>query len=116
MGDPLSLASTAACRGCDGLLFGRDRRVADIPTDHASCSKQHAVLLFRRTLTPADEHGTPRPRPYVIDLGSANGTKLNGRPIDPQRYVELRPKDVLAFGSSSREYVLVHEGGGGGKA
>jgi hypothetical protein len=25
-------------------LFGRERRVADIPTDHPSCSKQHAVI------------------------------------------------------------------------
>lgn len=29
-------------------LFGRERRVADIPTDHPSCSKQHSVLQFRR--------------------------------------------------------------------
>ena len=28
-------------------LFGRERRVADIPTDHPSCSKQHSVLQFR---------------------------------------------------------------------
>lgn len=28
-------------------LFGRERRVADIPTDHPSCSKQHAVLQYR---------------------------------------------------------------------
>ncbi|XP_075658660.1 uncharacterized protein LOC142628443 isoform X1 [Castanea sativa] len=29
-------------------LFGRERRVADIPTDHPSCSKQHAVIQFRQ--------------------------------------------------------------------
>lgn len=28
-------------------LIGRDRKVADIPTDHPSCSKQHAVLQYR---------------------------------------------------------------------
>ena len=28
-------------------LAGRDRRVADIPTDHPSCSSQHAVLQYR---------------------------------------------------------------------
>jgi hypothetical protein len=34
-------------------LFGRDRLVADIPTDHPSCSQQHAVLQFR--LVPVGE-------------------------------------------------------------
>ncbi|XVF03931.1 hypothetical protein REPUB_Repub05bG0035900 [Reevesia pubescens] len=29
-------------------LFGRERRVADIATDHPSCSKQHAVIQFRQ--------------------------------------------------------------------
>lgn len=28
-------------------LFGRDRGIADIPTDHPSCSKQHSALQFR---------------------------------------------------------------------
>lgn len=38
---PISLHQS----GC--YLFGRDRTVADIPTDNPSCSKQHAVLFFR---------------------------------------------------------------------
>ena len=32
-------------------LFGRERRVADVPTDHPSCSKQHAVIQYRSKLT-----------------------------------------------------------------
>ena len=28
-------------------LFGRERRIADVPTDHPSCSKQQAVIQFR---------------------------------------------------------------------
>lgn len=28
-------------------IFGRERRIADIPTDHPSCSKQHAILQYR---------------------------------------------------------------------
>jgi len=50
-----------------------------------------------------------RVRPYIIDLGSSNGTYLNNQRIDPQKYVELMEKDMLKFGYSSREYVLLHE-------
>ena len=35
-------------------LFGREREVVDIPTDHPSCSKQHAVLQYREIILPAD--------------------------------------------------------------
>lgn len=48
-------------------------------------------------------------RPYIIDLGSSNGTYLNNQRIDSQKYVELMEKDMLKFGYSSREYVLLHE-------
>lgn len=50
-----------------------------------------------------------RIRPYIMDLESANGTFLNGKKIEPKRYYELIEKDVLKFGFSSREYVLLHE-------
>lgn len=50
-----------------------------------------------------------RVRPYLIDLESANGTFLNGEKIEPKRYIELKERDVIKFGFSSREYVLLHE-------
>jgi len=50
-----------------------------------------------------------RVRPYIIDLGSGNGTYLNNQRIEAQRYYELKEKDVIKFGFSSREYVLLHE-------
>ena len=34
-------------------LFGRERRIADVPTDHPSCSKQQAVIQFRCALSTA---------------------------------------------------------------
>lgn len=92
------------------FLLGRDRRVADVPIDHPSCSKQHAALQFRMVeFTRADGRPGRRVRPYVIDLGSANGTYINGQRIESQRYVELLEKDVVKFGFSSREYVLLHD-------
>uniref|UniRef100_A0A7N4P5K6 FHA domain-containing protein n=1 Tax=Sarcophilus harrisii TaxID=9305 RepID=A0A7N4P5K6_SARHA len=91
-------------------LLGRHRRIADIPIDHPSCSKQHAVFQYRLVeYTRADGTIGRRVRPYIIDLGSGNGTFLNNQRIEPQRYYELKEKDVLKFGFSSREYVLLHE-------
>ncbi|KAL2327686.1 hypothetical protein Fmac_021113 [Flemingia macrophylla] len=91
-------------------LFGRERRVADIPTDHPSCSKQHAVIQFRQ-VEKEQPDGTllKQIRPYIMDLGSTNKTFINDSPIEPQRYYELREKDTVKFGNSSREYVLLHE-------
>jgi len=82
-------------------LLGRDRLVADIPIDHPSCSKQHAVIQFKKV--------REKICPYVIDLDSANGTKLNNELIEPRRYYQLFEKDVLKFGFSSRDYVIMHE-------
>lgn len=91
-------------------LIGRERKIADIPVDHPSCSKQHAALQYR--LVPFKrENGTDgkRVRPYIIDLESANGTFVNNNQIDAKKYVELLERDVVKFGFSSREYVLLHE-------
>jgi smad nuclear-interacting protein 1 len=46
---------------------------------------------------------------YIIDLKSANGTFLNKKPVPQKRFVELRNSDILGFGASSREYVLIQD-------
>lgn len=92
------------------FLFGRDRLIADIPVDHPSCSKQHAVYQYR--MVPYEKEDGRRAHkiaPYIIDLESANGTFVNNKKIEPRRYVELIEKDVIKFGFSSREYVLLHD-------
>ena len=33
---------------------------------------------------------------------------MNGEQIEPQRYVELLEKDVVRFGYSSREFVVLN--------
>ena len=48
-------------------------------------------------------------KPYLLDLESTNGTFLNGRRVEPARYIELRPRDVLRMGTSSREFVLLYD-------
>jgi smad nuclear-interacting protein 1 len=42
-----------------------------------------------------------------MDLESTNKTFLNGSEVEPARYYELRDKDILRFGESTREYVLM---------
>ena len=110
-------------------LLGRDRKVADIPLDHPSCSKQHSVLQYRLVLiTRQDGTTANRVQLYVMDLNSANGTFVNNKKIESQKYIQLLEKvrqfsiiipaikltacslqDVLKFGFSSREYVLLHD-------
>jgi len=94
--------------------------LADIRLTHESISAQHAVIQFRRV--PADstapegdaEDGRllslrrPRTvvRPYVMDLDSEKGTRLNGHRIPARRYVELRDGDELAFGKAVERCML----------
>jgi len=86
-------------------LFGRDKKVADILVEHPSLSKQHCVLQYRAVKDKKD--GKLRCKPYLMDLGSTNGTLLNGSKLDDARYYELREQDVIKLGESTREYVLL---------
>lgn len=89
-------------------LFGRDQKITDVFLDHPSVSKQHAVIQFRH-ITSTNEYGdkSGKVKPYLIDLESANGTKLNGHFVETSRYVELVDGDVVTFGNSERDYVLM---------
>jgi smad nuclear-interacting protein 1 len=98
--------------------FGRDRDINDIPTDHPSCSKQHAAICFRSVKPNKNDdrarflmiENTERIiKPFLIDLSSTHGTLLNGKKIDDLRYVELRSGDAIGIGHSTREYILINE-------
>lgn len=99
---------TVELSGRSCWLFGRERAIADFPVDHPSCSKQHAVIQFR-FVDKKNEFGDRigGVKPYVIDLESANGTKVNGERIPEKRFVEVLSGDVLGFGDSTREYVIM---------
>ncbi|ROT42746.1 SMAD/FHA domain-containing protein [Sodiomyces alkalinus F11] len=95
-----------SARSC--WLVGREVAIVDMPAEHPSISKQHAVIQFRY-IEKRNEFGdrVGRVKPYLIDLESANGTFLNGNKVAESRYIELRDKDVIKFGHSTREYVLM---------
>ena len=94
-------------------LMGRDKRAVDIILEHPSCSSQHAVIQFRKVKVPTnededDDEEREEIKPYLMDLSSTHKTTLNGKQIEDCRYYELRQKDCIKFGGSSREYVLLH--------
>ena len=47
--------------------------------------------------------------PYLMDLGSTNGTFVNNERIKPKVYIELYENDVIRFGLSTREFVLMND-------
>ncbi|KFA51135.1 hypothetical protein S40293_04788 [Stachybotrys chartarum IBT 40293] len=100
--DTIDLSS----RSC--WLVGREMAIVDLPAEHPSISKQHAVIQFRYT-EKRNEYGDKigRVKPYLIDLESANGTILNNEKVPESRYLELRDKDMVQFGQSTREYVIM---------
>eukprot|EP00475_Leptophrys_vorax_P014509 TRINITY_DN2081_c0_g1_i5.p1 TRINITY_DN2081_c0_g1~~TRINITY_DN2081_c0_g1_i5.p1 ORF type:complete len:344 (+),score=58.56 TRINITY_DN2081_c0_g1_i5:64-1032(+) len=89
-------------------VVGKDSDKCQIPLLHPTISKYHAVVQFRKKISH-NQVGDPviKISPYVIDLNSTNGTLLNGDKIEPQRYYELKKKDCLKFGASSRDFVLM---------
>lgn len=95
------------------FLIGRDSRVADIIVLHPSTSLQHAVIQYRgidvKVVVDGDRIVKKVVKPYLMDLQSTHGTFLNGSRIEDSRYYELREMDLIKFGSSTREYVLMHD-------
>lgn len=95
-----------SARSC--WLVGKEAAVVDLLAEHPSISKQHAVIQFRYT-ERRNEFGDKigKVKPYLIDLESANGTLLNDSKVPDSRYLELRDKDLVQFGQSTREYVVM---------
>jgi smad nuclear-interacting protein 1 len=89
--------------------FGFCRQVSDIIFLALlfNCSSQHAVIQYRAL--PNKTTGKLQCLPYLIDLESTNGCFINGVRIDAARYYQLKKGDVLRFGASTREYVLMAE-------
>jgi hypothetical protein len=72
------------------VVFGRAAE-SDVPlTSDATVSGRHA-RVFRRDGAP-----------YLEDLGSTNGTYVNGQPLAAERL--LRPGDIVAVGSTELVY------------
>jgi anti-anti-sigma factor len=75
----------------EGAIIGR-RSDSDILIDDPSVSRRHAQILYRDG------------RYYLVDLGSSNGTTLNGRPVT--RPAPLAEGDVLQLGGTRLTFTL----------
>lgn len=79
-------------------LFGRERRVADVPTDHPSCSKQHAVLQFRCG-TAVGQRTLSRNATTAVLLLTNGGHQRNLPALPLCRLTEKEGADGMMHGS-----------------
>ncbi len=75
----------------DITIVGRDGDICDLTIPHKSVSKLHSVLVKSDGLL------------FVRDLGSTNGTKVNGQKITRGA---LLPGDVIAFAGAKFKIFL----------
>ena len=67
-------------------IFGRNNEMCDFITNHASCSRAHAAILYHKILKKA----------FVVDLKSAHGTFLGYKRLEPHVPIQL-PADIQVF-------------------
>jgi pSer/pThr/pTyr-binding forkhead associated (FHA) protein len=83
-----------------GAVIGRGAD-CDVRLPAASVSLRHAQIVLEGA------------EPFVVELGSTNGTALNGRPLPAEGRVPIRDGDRLEIGVYSLRFSLLGEGGEG---
>ncbi len=93
---PILDASYIGCAGLedDTLLC----RLCDVALPHESVSRQHCAILH-------DEDTT-----YVVDLGSAHGTYVDGVRLTADEHLPLRDGALLSLGSAPVGYRAIIRG------
>lgn len=88
-GNPLSVKIPGRLLGGEGAILGRSPRNAALLIDDPTLSREHARLFVE----PAGDVI------FLEDLGSTNGTRVNGRQLADGTPVPVRPGDTLEFGA-----------------
>lgn len=73
-------------------LIGRDSRRVNLPVQDKRLSRRHAAIRYANR------------RFYLVDLGSSNGTYINGEPI--RRCTALQDGDRIRLGSLSFSFFI----------
>ncbi|KDO35067.1 hypothetical protein SPRG_01131 [Saprolegnia parasitica CBS 223.65] len=76
-------------------VFGRNGDVCDVELAHETISRQHAAIVHTKT-------GSIE----IMDLGSAQGTTVDGEPLRGDERRALTNGSEVRFGKSSRVYIL----------
>eukprot|EP00755_Sulcionema_specki_P038395 Sspe_Gene.110813::Locus_91893_Transcript_1_1_Confidence_1.000_Length_780::g.110813::m.110813/K13216/PPP1R8, NIPP1; nuclear inhibitor of protein phosphatase 1 len=76
-------------------MVGRNADVVDIPMEHGSISRAHAVFVHHR-----------KGNVYVIDIGSNHGVYINGTRIPSKQTVKITEDDEVRIGASTRLFKL----------
>ena len=75
--------------------------ICDVPFEHPSLSRYHAILQFKSKPSPEKPVGF-----YLYDLDSTHGTLHNKNKCFPRTFYRLRVGHMLKFGGSTRTAIL----------
>lgn len=86
MAGTIKIPATSVMINSPGAVFGRHAENAAIVFEAPEISRAHARLFVKGDAL------------HIEDLGSTNGTSVNGQPLTPQQPMELRSGDQISFG------------------
>ena len=95
-----TIVDTFKLEGKSHFTVGR-LPICDVPFEHPSLSRYHAILQFKTTPSPEKPVGF-----YLFDLDSTHGTQHNKRKCFPRTFYRLRVGHMLRFGGSTRTAIL----------
>ena len=95
-----TIVDTFKLEGKSHFTVGR-LPICDVPFEHPSLSRYHAILQFKTTPSPEKPVGF-----YLYDLDSTHGTQHNKRKCFPRTFYRLRVGHMLRFGGSTRTAIL----------
>ena len=86
-GNPVTVKLAGRLLGGEGAVIGRSPRHGSLLVDDSTLSREHARMYVEDDAM------------YLLDLGSTNGTRVNGQPLDAGTPVAVRAGDAIEFGA-----------------